>query len=210
VYVREEQQLLPRDLPFGLSRFDADGAIFEKGSARRRTSALSDLGFSRISGHQWGNAVARLGPRHRSIPQRRRASYRQRSLLNGTGLKADESATMVPSQRMGPSPFSVQLVTQRTFSDVCFLRDARSTLTKVGDVFFQHELPCRTPLLTMLLANTGPKRVRFQQRRFPPSWAPESNSSQRVLEFGERVVLAAPGRQPMGTESIQRQALRGS
>jgi hypothetical protein len=28
VYVREEQQLLPRDLPFGLSRFDADRAIF--------------------------------------------------------------------------------------------------------------------------------------------------------------------------------------
>jgi hypothetical protein len=27
VYVRDKQQLLPRDLPFGLSEFDADGAI---------------------------------------------------------------------------------------------------------------------------------------------------------------------------------------
>jgi hypothetical protein len=27
LYVRDKQQLLPRDLPFGLSRFDADGAI---------------------------------------------------------------------------------------------------------------------------------------------------------------------------------------
>jgi hypothetical protein len=27
VYIRDKQQLLPRDLPFGLSGFEADGAI---------------------------------------------------------------------------------------------------------------------------------------------------------------------------------------
>jgi hypothetical protein len=104
---------------------------------------------------------------------------------------------------MGPSPLTAQLVTQHTLSGVCSPRDARPALTKVGDVFFQHELVW---VLAIAYSAFGEhrfsKRVRFQQRRFPPSWAPESNSSQHVLEFGERVVLAAAGRQPMGTESV--------
>jgi hypothetical protein len=32
VYVRDKQQSLPRDLPFGISRFDADGATLDDSS----------------------------------------------------------------------------------------------------------------------------------------------------------------------------------
>jgi dienelactone hydrolase len=58
------------------------------------------------------------------------ATRRPSTDLNGPGLKADESTSMGPSRRMGPSPLTVQLVAQHRVPGACIQSyAARPTMT---------------------------------------------------------------------------------